>query len=426
MKLALSLALAVLQTASAMKISPIAADSKAGVELLSKSRLLDGEDGGDGGDDDDGYTWMQDYSIKFLGCHHVAHWNSNADEAEDVKMMIERHVRYRLCPSSSCSSSTGLGCSSGYGDYIVDMDTFLQSYLKNKEEIEEEQCENRLNQCGCGQGDDNGDDDQDKCEYNCFNNKNYSHCIENNPYYDDGQNEKEEDFDLDGYTYCAQVGGGNEDRKRQLNEDEAEYFLGPFCGDRGDSIYLGMFTENTCTEYADSSAGADTYYETYGSEIPYHGVSLVDKSCYTCKDYNYDEGEVETREICPDIYDGSGKCEAKISTDVIAYPNENACNYIDGIKVLKHSANGVVYRPYHGTKGAALAIAFFATLFIVLAFYVCNLRSRVRLAKKRAALAAGAYSTSPKSKKGFFKTLKKKLSFRRNKKKDKEASLMGN
>ncbi len=342
--------------------------------------------------------------------------------------MVERHVRYRLCPSSSCSSSTSLGCSSGYGDYIVDMDTFLQSYLQNKEEIEEEQCEYRLKQCGCGEND--GDDDQEKCEYKCYNNENYSHCIDRNPYYDDGQQEQKEDFDLDGYTYCAQVGGGGDgdkDRKRKLNEDEAEYFLGPFCADRGDAIYLGMFTEDTCTNFADSTAGATTYYDTYGSEIPYKGVSLVDKLCYTCKDTSYYDGDVETREICPNIYDGSGKCESKISTDVIAYPNENSCNYIEGIKILKHSNNGVVYRPYRGTRAAALAIAFFGTLFIALAFYVCHLKSLVHKQKKSTMYTAAA--SSPR-RKGFFKSLspknfkKRRFSFRRNKKKDNEAALM--
>ncbi len=69
MKIALSLALSVLQAASAMKLSSIAADSKAGLELLSKSRRL-AENNEE--NDDDGYTWMQNYSIKFLGCHHVS------------------------------------------------------------------------------------------------------------------------------------------------------------------------------------------------------------------------------------------------------------------------------------------------------------------------------------------------------------------
>ena len=35
----------------------------------------------------------------------------------------------RLCPSASCSRGAGTGCSSDYGDYVVDMHSFLEAYI---------------------------------------------------------------------------------------------------------------------------------------------------------------------------------------------------------------------------------------------------------------------------------------------------------
>ena len=426
MKLRFLLTLCILQGASTFQIPSIAADSRAGVTLLSKSRVLENEDNGDDNNGND-YTWMQDYSLKFLGCHHVARWNSDAEEGDgnEVKIVTDRHVRFRLCPSSSCSYNTALGCTSGFGDYIVDMDTFLQSYLQNKEEIQEEQCQNRLNKCGCGQND---DDDDEKCEYKCYKNAGMSQCIENNPYYDDGEQDGKDNFDIKDYTYCAQYKIDEEDenknRHRHLDEAEVQYFLGAYCADKGDDIHLGLFVDDTCTEFADSDGGATTFYENFGIEMPYEGESLVSKSCFTCKDYQYYGGDVGTRELCENTYMSAGKCESKISGNAVANPNENACNYIEGIKVLKHSPNGIIYRQYRGSKKAAIAIAIFAATFFLLAFYVCFLRKQIKLKqqmsifpKKRRANRKVETETSPTEKRGFFRTIAKSLSPKSMKKK---------
>ena len=76
---------------------------------------------------------LQDYSSKFLGnyaikfqdCHSVTQWNGDNYNDENDRILHKRLVRFRLCPVSSCSSSTSTGCSSKYGDYVVDINTFL-------------------------------------------------------------------------------------------------------------------------------------------------------------------------------------------------------------------------------------------------------------------------------------------------------------
>ena len=47
--------------------SGLPADSKLGMELLSKARLLEEEEANDEVD----ITWVAGYSLKFQGCHHI-------------------------------------------------------------------------------------------------------------------------------------------------------------------------------------------------------------------------------------------------------------------------------------------------------------------------------------------------------------------
>jgi len=403
MKLSLALVFTAFQGVFATsELQPIRANSKAGIALLSKARVLEGENN----ENNDGNTsWMQGFSIKFLGCHHVAAWNQNENMNDgDVRISVNRHVRFRLCPSDTCSLSTNLGCTSGFGDYVVDMSTFLTAFIQNREEDLEKQCEETLNNCDC---DDN--DDKDMCQYKCYVNAGMSACVDENPYYD--ENNQGDNKDLADYTYCTQMDFNN--------DDGTDYFMGPYCADQGDQIHMGLFTDDTCTEFADNTQGSTTFYTHTGSSIPFRDSSIVDRDCYSCKDSSYYDDDDNTNELCTTPYAASGKCETKLS-DSLQYPNENACTYIEGIKLLKHTPNGIIYRPYYGTKSAAIAIAIFAFIFVVLAFYVCLLRNKVAARKAFAARAAGG-EVSPREKKRFLRSVKKKLSFKKNTNKKKDA-----
>lgn len=105
-------------------MNSLSMNSSAGNLLMKNARLLQGEEGEEKENNHPQYdqydvSWMKDFSIKFLGCHHVASWNSNAQEDNDVRIQKQRFVRFRLCQTNSCSSKNALGCSSGYGDYVV-------------------------------------------------------------------------------------------------------------------------------------------------------------------------------------------------------------------------------------------------------------------------------------------------------------------
>jgi len=352
----LALAVSVFVGAEALK-----ADSRLGMSLLSKARKL--EDAADAYD----YTYVADYSIKFQGCHHVSQWNLNADDGdENVRIQTKRLIRFRLCPTSSCTNDKTSGCSSSYGDYIVDMDTFLTSYLTDKQETEEYNCEYAAeNTCGCYN---DQVDDEDACLNNCYANNGMDYCIQND---DDGAAQ----FDVMDYAACAQYQAG-----RRLDEGDVAYYIGASCADQGGEVHLGLFVDDTCSEKSSTS-----YYTLTGNQLPYSDESLVSDSCISCKESNqdaenngddvYDADNV--REVCETLYTYAGKCETYMGID---YINENACSYIEGIKIIRD--DGVIRTSAtRKSKGAAVAIGLFATTAILLGAYVYYLRTKLGRAK---------------------------------------------
>jgi len=359
------------------KFDSLKADSPLGQSLLSKARKLE-----DNGEID--FTWVANFSIKFQGCHHVSQWNEEADEEEDVRIETKRLIRFRLCPTEMCSASSAGGCSADYGDYIIDMNTFLETYYQALEDYNQYRCEYTAQvTCDCEDGDDKGDDfDAELCEWDCY----VEHGIEDicdaqNPYQDDQQQE-EEQFELADYVECQQANFNN--NRRKLEEEEIEYFIGPYCAEQGGAIFLGLFTDDTCTTFADDEGGASTYSYMAGKSLPYADESIITLDCISCKepeDFNNDgndaQDEDEVIEMCEQIYDMAGKCEQGLeATGYVYEANNNACNYIAGIKVVRK--DGIITQVgSKANKTASIFIGIFVVAFVLLAAYVYYLKTKL-------------------------------------------------
>jgi len=356
------IALSLFAGAFATTINPgsgIPADSKSGLNLLSKARRIDEEAD---------YTFIANYDIKFQGCHHVSQWNAEVDDDNDVRIETKRLARFRLCPTGYCSDESGAGCKEGYGDYIVDMNDYVNAFMQMKEEYEEQKCENYMeNNCNCDDA-----DDEDGCMNDCYYAANMSYCIRD-----------ENDLDVNEYLACAQYEPpeayyGN----RKLAEEEAQYFLGPYCADQGGQIHMGLFADDTCTNFADELGygGASTFSTiSNGASLPYssQSKSLVDSSCWSCKQVDEDAyynayAEVEVTEFCETAYMAAGRCETYLAYGY----NEAACTYLEGIKMTRR--NGIIIS---GTgsknKVAAAFIGIFAVSFVLLGSYVYYLKSKL-------------------------------------------------
>lgn len=368
--LALALA-ASLQSATAKQIinqsTEIGANSKLGQHLLSHARRLTPEEEGESRElQDMDYSFVADYSIKFQGCHHVQQWNEYADDEDDVRVKTKRLVRFRLCESDSCSNSNSAGCSSKFGDYVVDMNTFVASYVEAMEEEKDEICADANYEC---QVDCSGNDDESSCMTACYESFGVSFC---NAYYANDDQQQNEGFDPFEYAECARFEGAG---GRRLEEDGYEYYIGPYCADQGGEIHLGLFTDETCTTYAQN--GETTFSNMMGYELPYSDESLVSNRCYSCaqndgnNNNNNNNNGNELKDICGNIYSYSGKCETRMN---IGYPNESSCSYIEGIKIIRE--DGVIRTStVKKSKAAAVCIGLFLTLAVLLMGYVYYLRT---------------------------------------------------
>jgi hypothetical protein len=353
-------------------LKDVKADSPLGAKLLSQARKLDQEE-------EEDFTWVSGYSIKFQGCHHISQWNDEADGEEDVRIMTKRLVRFRLCPTTDCATANAGGCDSGYGEYIIDMNTYLASYVESLENYNEYRCEYIAEMvCDCADDDGKGDDfDQDICLWDCYvENEVEAICAENNPYEEEGA-EEEEAFELGDYMECARW---EVDNGRRRLDQEVEYYMGPYCADNGGSIFLGIFTDEACTTYADEYGGKELYKTVTGTDLPYGEASVIDMECFACKepaDINNEgddaDDEDEIIEMCEQLYQQAGKCETNLATGGTL--NTNACTYMEGIKIVRK--NGSVMNSSTANKTASIFIGIFVVAFVLLAAYVYYLKTKL-------------------------------------------------
>lgn len=391
MKLSLAVLSAAFGVATARKtmkeVTPkasIKATSKVGGKMLAKARKLEQDE-----NEEIDYTWVADMSLKFQGCYHTQSWNDEADGDEDVRISTQRLVRFRLCPTETCAMESAGGCSSGYGDYIISMEEYLEAYFEAVEQDQEYSCEYEKEYGDCICDGDNQDDgfDEEICEYDCYMAKGMEYCVDRNPYNDD-EEEEEEEMELREMAECRQLDIDNGDRKKRKleEEEEVEYFVGAYCSSSGASIHLGVFTEETCSQFADEYGGASTYAAlTYGKELPYASSTMIGSECMSCKepqdaDQNNDndnQDEDEVKEGCEQLYEAAGKCEQGLD---IQYPNNYGCNFMEGIKIVRK--NGVVVSgPGSKNTTASIFVGLFACSFILLGGYAYYLKTKLDRAK---------------------------------------------
>lgn len=395
----------------------IAANSSFGRHLINTARRVEDGQALD-------MSFVSDYSIKFLGCHHVTQWAS-ADEQEDQnnnqnanannqyedvslnaangRIRSKGLVRFRLCPSGSCSNNFGVGCSSNYGEYVVDMVQFLQVYITWQMEETAAKCSQY----------------RSSCYKQCYSSSNlncYTNCYRNNGVEvslcaavdSDGNNQFQQvdgtgnTFDLQDYLECAAYA------VTSSNGDELTPYLGPYCSTQGGDIRLGFFQDEYCSL---PSAYQASYFEKQsGVEIPFTKSSIVSTSCMSCEAagdqnvnadgqsdyYNYDaDGSrnyyvaKEVNDLCGTMYMQSGKCETNLNKDDVPYPEEGACTYIESVKRLK--GDGIIRADQQvSSKPAAISIGVFTSLAVLLGGYVYYLKSKI--ARSRVNLAGASTS----------------------------------
>ena len=397
----MKLSIAALSITLATTSAAINSNSDAGRNLLSKARRLDG--GNDGYEEDT--TWMQNFSLKFQGCRTALTYNDGADDEEDVKVAATKLAHFRLCPSGSCSSWNGGGCNSGYGDYVVALADFAEAFVQGQRRKEEYECQMFMfNNCDCNENDDKDDGfNREYCEYDCYasNSKMASKCIDRNPYEQDNGQEEQRRFEAERYVGCQQLelqNNGDDGNAAQVDYDEygnaITYYVGATCSEKGDGVYLAVYTDDTCTIEADTTV----YKKLTGTDLPYSAKSknsLITTDCVSCveqEDPNrqaeaeangeYYQEEIKISDACSEMYESAGKCEVNLqATSKYSEASTEACSYIAGIKISR--SNGILdKRMAKGSKVATAFIVIFGVGFVGLAGFVYVMHKKIAEAKK--------------------------------------------
>jgi len=308
-------------------------------------------------------SYIAGYSVKFQGCHHVQQWNDDADGEEDIKIMTQRLVRFRMCPADTCSSTSTKGCDSNYGDYLVDMETYVEAYMTQMQQ----QYMNNNQYYGNNNGRALNNNDN---KYN-MNFEDYLQCQEMEM--NDRQRQRARELrELNNNNY-----GNQYYYNYNNNGDDIKYYVGPYCAEQGGEIRLGVFYDDTCSVAAED--GAEMFQMVHnGMALPYSEQSIVNLGCLSCGGYG------EVNELCETLYEVAGKCETKMS---VYYPNESACSYIEGIKVIRE--DGVIRTSAtRKSTAAAITTGLFLTAALLLSGYVYYLRTK--LGRARINLAASS------------------------------------
>jgi len=361
--------------------SSIKAGSTVGQKVMSKARRLEEDE-----NEEIDYTWVANMSLKFQGCYHTQQWNEDADDEEDLRITTQRLVRFRLCPTDTCSMESAAGCSSGYGDYVISMAEYLESYFEAVEQDQEYNCEYELNYGDCAACGDA--DDEETCQYDCYMAKGMEYCVDNNPYADDEAEEEENQFEnMREFAECQELEIQDNDNRRRLDEEEEiEYFVGAYCSESGSSIHLGVFTDDTCSQFADEYGGRETYMTlTSGDSLPYSESTMIGTECMSCKEPqdadedndNDQEDEDEVKESCEELYEAAGKCEYGLD---IQYPNNYGCNFMEGIKIVRKNGT-IVSGPGSKSTTATAFVGLFAASFVLLGGYAYYLKTKLDRAK---------------------------------------------
>jgi len=345
MKLSLVTLCAALGTATATKKNPFApkvtannAKSKMNAKLMRGATQLRKLD------QDDGDVDLTNYSIKFEKCQLVKQYDAEEDggEENDTILVTKRFVIFRLCPDSSCGS-----CNYNYGEYLVDMETYLQTMIEYKQELQEEVCET-CNECvemeaEAAENQANGNDDQEEDEdaWKC-------NGVDTSTCYGECQNienmEENGYMDASEYVECQQL-----DYEDNYGNS---YYAGAMCASSGTRIKIGVFTDEECSNY-DDSLKIEDYMKNddgYTMNLSYHLLkqTFAEGECIaSClavdeeaqnnngnddnNNNNNNQEAPETAEVCQELYEAAGKCESTHGFESGIQANQYNENYANQV-----------------------------------------------------------------------------------------------
>jgi len=279
------------------------------------------------------------YSLKFMQCQFVKAYDDEiADDADlGTVLATQRFVTFRLC--ADCDS-----CSYGYGEYMISLEQYLEATVDYYEEEQENYCQ-ACEECG----NDDADGGRKLAAVDC------DSCYAECQFY---ENFEEQGYvDAADYLECGMVG--------EANDDGSAYYVGPICGNSGQQILLGVFTDEFCSIFNKDGTSLDELIQANADDnngvvpqITYHTIQKVSSgSCISCLVEPEDDAdaneEPEVQQVCEELYENAAKCETPysfsgvISSGVEDYANQAAnedtvCGFIKAVNGGAYDEEGEI------------------------------------------------------------------------------------
>ena len=233
-----------------------------------KRRLSDD----DGSNEDDDYfnenlIAFDGYSLKYATCQKVQRFSSNAvKRGEYSSMVTDDIVILRLCPKQSCSSSSRNGCSSGYGEYAIDVTEYMTIMMKYHTDKQKRFC-GFCDSCDF----DNGNDGYSS--YSANKCQTYADECQNTCYSDDDQYDNYGNYmKYAQYLSCEKVQDG-----QYYNN---YFYAKPHCDTTTNKIKMGLYYDGHCTQAAGDDFDLSTFLGGFFEEDAFEYSQ--DISCIDC------------------------------------------------------------------------------------------------------------------------------------------------
>lgn len=242
---------------------------------------------------------LTDYAVKYVGCQNIKSFSDDlaADEDSESVLGLNKFVVFRLCPADQCSSYNKYGCSSNFGEYVIEMVYYLQIMAEYHYQQYMTYCATCIE---CMSPPEGLDDDyvyqvynetDDAVAYNATVNETVAwNPVNDCEYYlacenyerackkyvapvvndDDANDDDANNYqDLDSLVGCEEFQVGN-----------TVGYLGPHCSEDGLTITIGIFQDDACTEYIGDEI--DLAYYT-GSAVDDSWLSFYSSpTCIAC------------------------------------------------------------------------------------------------------------------------------------------------
>lgn len=406
-----TIAFSLIASVAAAATNPFVAKTRNNAKASFASKLVTNARRLNDGDADEYEIDISGYSVKFEKCQFIKAYDDEMAEDEDSGTVLatKRFVIFKLCPNNSCST-----CSYNYGEYMVDLETYLEATVEYQQELQQDMCD-ACDECGADEEEEAEDEQEDEAEDEEEDDgedrkrRRRKLAVDCDTCYDECQ--KIENMEENGYIdateflECAMIYDPEDDSKAAL-------YAGPMCASSGTKIKIGVFSDEDCS-VVDSSKNVDDYLvdgDGYQMKLSHALLKTVySDTCISCtqaqdeddnedenEDGDAEEAEVETNELCQALYEGAAKCEISHNFDngysaYDEYANQLAqqevvCDFIGSIEggtyddegeISLYGANSSSNGGAATTGGQKFALTFFILGTVGLAVYAAMLHGKL-------------------------------------------------